>query len=251
MGGTAGLGMQYAINGWAACAPGLVTPAQWQAWARSPALPAGLLEAPLAEMPPMLRRRLGPLGRMAAQVAWHCQQAATGIPLVFASRYGDAERALKLLQEFAVDGAMSPADFTLSVHNAIGALYSIARSDGSPSCSVAAGAASAAAGLTEALALVADGAPEVLLVCYDAPLPGDYAGFADEPACAYAWSWRVAAATPGQPHFSLSWTPCGNEPAVRDGGLPFGLEVLRFALSDAPAATHKAAGRCWTWTRHD
>lgn len=243
------MGITYAIKGWAACAPGLAAPADWQAWARSPSLPAGAAEAPLPEMPAMLRRRLGPLGRMAAQVAWHCQQEALGMPVVFASRYGDADRALKLLKDFAQDQPMSPADFALSVHNAIGAMYSIARADTGAYGSVAAGAASAAAGLIEAVGLLRDGAAEVLLVCYDAPLPGEYAAFADEPACAWAWSWRVAAAEPGQPHFSLAWTPADTASA-RAGELPFGLDALRFCVGDAPALVRESAGTRWTWSRH-
>jgi hypothetical protein len=243
------MGITYAINGWAACAPGLAAADDWRAWARSPRMPDGPLEAPLAEMPPMLRRRLGPLGRMAAQVAWHCQQAALGMPVVFASRYGDADRALKLLKDFAQDQPMSPADFALSVHNAIGAMYSIARSDTSAYSSVAAGPASPAAGLIEAVGLLQEGAPEVLLVCYDAPLPGEYAAFADEPASAYAWSWRVAAATPGQPHFSLAWTPSESD-APAQAALPFGLEALRFAVSDDASLTRECAGMRWTWSRH-
>lgn len=243
------MGITYAINGWAACAPGLTARADWRTWARSPSLPAGPIEAPLAEMPAMLRRRLGPLGRMAAQVAWHCQQDALGIPVVFASRYGDADRALKLLKDFAQDQPMSPADFALSVHNAIGAMYSIARSDASAYSSVAAGAASAAAGLVEAAGLLQDGAREVLLVCYDAPLPGDYAAFADEPACAYAWSWRLAAAVPGQPHFSLEWAPAEQTDA-QSAELPFGLDALRFSAGDAPSFTRACGGMRWTWSRH-
>lgn len=248
--GAASMGVNFAINGWAACAAGLSEPAQWQAWAAAPALAApGSADAPLPQMPAMLRRRLGPLGRMAAQVAWQCQQDALGIPVVFASRYGDAARALRLLKEFAAEAPMSPADFALSVHNAIGAMYSIARTDMSAYSSIAAGAASAAAGLVEAAGLLADGAAEVLLVCYDAPLPGEYAAFEDEPACAYAWSWRVSAPRAGQPHFSLAWNP-------RDGGddaagLPFGLDVLRFSIDAGQQSFSRSSrGTCWTWSRH-
>jgi hypothetical protein len=244
------MGMMYAINGWAACAPGLAAPAQWQAWARAPALPRGPAEAALPEMPAMLRRRLGPLGRMAAQVAWQCQQGALGMPVVFASRYGDADRALKLLRDFSLEGAMSPADFALSVHNAIGAMYSIARSDASPYSTVAAGAESAAAGLIEVAALLADGAHEVLLVCYDAPLPDEYAEFNDEAVCPYAWAWRVGAATEGAPHFSLSWTPSQQADSQDTAQLPFGLDALRFAVSEDRSLTRDCSGTRWTWTRH-
>lgn len=250
---TASMGMGFAIKDWAACAPGLAARSDWLAWSRSPALPEGPLEAPLADVPPLLRRRLNGLGRLVAQVAWDCQPDGPGIPVVLASRYGDAARALQLLRQFAVEELMSPTDFALSVHNAIGAMYSIARGDTQAYSSVSAGAASAAAGWLEAAALLADGAGEVLLVCYDAPLPGEYQAFADEPGCTYAWAWRLSPARPGQPSLALSWARAGDEapdPAQPVGtALPFGLDVLRFMLSGQDAITRDSGGTRWTWSR--
>jgi hypothetical protein len=240
--------IEFAINAWAAYAPGLATPLQWLQWASQPALPQGDEQPGVAEMPAMLRRRLGPLGRMAAQVAYDSHGAA-GIPVVFASRYGDAARSLALLRDFSLGEVVSPTDFALSVHNAIGALYSIARRDTSSFCSVAGGRASAAAGIVEAAGLLADGAPEVLLVCYDAPLPGDYADFADEPAASYAWAWRVAARAAGQPGFSLSHRAANDEPEPPQA-LPFGLDVLRFQLSESQALQRRGDGADWLWRRH-
>ena len=197
------MGVRFVIQDWAALAPGLHAPADWRAWARKPHCPPGMPEAKLDAMPAMQRRRLNALGRAAAQVAWESHAPGDGTPVVFASGYGDAQRCLSLLKEFAASGAASPTDFTFSVHNAIGAMYSISRSDTASYTSVAAGSASAAAGVVEACALLADGAREVLLVCYDAPLPGEYAQFQQQPAAAYAWAWRIAAAEEGRPHLTL------------------------------------------------
>lgn len=242
------MGVRFAIGDWAACAPGLHAPADWRAWARAPWRPEGPLEARLDAMPAMQRRRLNALGRAAAQVAWDCHAPAPGVPVVFASGYGDAQRCLALLKEFAATEAASPTDFTFSVHNAIGAMYSITRSDSASYSSIAAGPASAAAGLVEACALLADGAPEVLLVCYEAPLPGEYAPFQREAPAAWAWAWRVLAAQPGQPQFELTWTADDAPPAA--GALPFGLQALRFALSEQASADASADGTRWTWSRH-
>lgn len=240
-------GVRFAISDWAAYAPGLHARADWQAWAQAPHAPTGLLEAKLEAMPAMQRRRLNALGRAAAQVAWETHLPGHGTPVVFASGWGDAGRCLHLLKEFAASGAASPTDFTFSVHNAIGAMYSITRSDSASYGSIAAGAASAAAGVVEACALLADGAREVLLVCYDAPLPDEYAAFQREPAAAYAFAWRVVAARAGEPHIELTWTADG-EPVASE--LPFGLQALRFALSNDASAVTRADGRAWTWSRH-
>jgi hypothetical protein len=240
--------VRFAIEDWAACAPGLLAPADWRAWARDPWLPEGTLDAKLEAMPALQRRRLNALGRAAVQAAWECHEPDEDTPVVFASGYGDAQRCLQLLKEYAATGAASPADFALSVHNAIGALYSITRRDGASYSSIAAGRASAAAGLLEAAALLADGAPRVLLVCYDAPLPGEYASFGGEAPCAYAWAWRISAPAPGAPHLALTWTASDEAPATDP--LPFGLQALRFALSDAAAASASCDGMRWTWSRH-
>lgn len=247
--GGAVTGVRFAIEDWAACAPGLHTPAEWRDWAREPWTPEGALEAKLEEMPPMQRRRVNALGRAAAQAAWNCHVPGHATPVVFASGYGDAQRCLQMLREFAATGAASPTDFTLSVHNAIGAMYSIARGDGASYTSIAAGAASGAAGLIEAASLLADGAESVLLVCYEAPLPGEYADFHREAPSPYAWAWRVTAAPPGAPYLELTWSAAGGEaPAAPD--LPFGLQALHFALSGAERASACRDGTRWTWSRH-
>lgn len=242
------MGVRFAITGWTACAPGLQSPADWQAWARAPGRPRGALAAKLEAMPAMQRRRLNGLGRAAAQVAWDCHAPDARTPVVFASRYGDAERCLHLLKEFAATGSASPTDFTFSVHNAIGAMYSITRGDTAGYGSIAAGAGTAAAGVVEACAQLAEGAREALLVCYHAPLPGEYAAFDREPESAYAWAWRVAAPQAGEPFFELSWTADGDAQPPSD--LPFGLDVLRFALSGDARAQMHADGTRWHWSRH-
>ena len=198
----------------------------------------------------MLRRRLSPLGRQAAQVAYDCQQAATRMPVIFASRYGDAARSLELLRHHAADEALSPTDFALSVHNAIGAMYSIARADGSNYSAVAAGRATVAAALVDAAGQLDDGADEVLLVCYDAPLPGAYAAFADEPSVPFAWAWRVTQPQPGAASFSLSVACADGQSEADAGALPFGLDVMRFALSQDRVMRRSVDGQCWTWRRH-
>ena len=248
------MGVRFAIEDWAACAPGLLAPADWRAWALAPWLPEGSLEAKLEHMPAMQRRRLNALGRAAAQAAWDCHVPDADTPVVFASGYGDAQRCLQLLKEYAATGAASPTDFALSVHNAIGAMYSITRRDGASYSSIAAGPASAAAGMLEAAALLADGAPRVLLVCYEAPLPGEYAVFEREAPAAWAWAWRVVAPGADAPHVELTWTAAeADTAAAGDEGtpaLPFGLQALRFALSGAASASATSEGLRWTWSRH-
>ncbi len=200
----------------------------------------------------MERRRLSLLGKTALQAAYWCAEGLADAPVVMASRYGDAGRSLALLAEQARDQPLSPTAFGLSVHNAIGALYSISRADRGNHVSVSAGAASAAAAVVEAVALLHDGADDVLIVCYDAPLPEPYAAFDDAAACRYAWAWRVALPQAGdQCRFELSVEACtASQPVSAQHRLPFGLDVLRFMLSGDPELRRDDDDRVWTWRRH-
>jgi hypothetical protein len=242
--------LEFSIPSWAACGPGLATADQWRAWSADPAVPAGEPQPALAQVPPMVRRRLNTLGRTALQVAFDLHTPAPDVPVVFASRYGDASRSLALLAELVRREPLSPTAFGLSVHNAIGAMYSLIRGDHANYVSVAAGAGTAAAGLVEAVGLLADGAPEVLVVFCDAPLPDGYATFEDGPATMYAWAWRVTAPVPGQVHYTLAATPACGAPAPDHPQLPYGLDLMRFVAADAPRLQRVAGGTTWTWQRH-
>lgn len=269
--------LHFHLSAWAACAPGLHQTQDWQAWARQPRLPLrqGLdsdLPA-LPEMAAMARRRLSPLGRMAVQAAWWCARSADGpadktidpqtpgmpqVPVIFASCYGDAQRTLELQDLLASGEAMSPTAFGLSVHNAIGAQYSIARGDRANYIAVAAGPCSAAAGLVEAASLLADGAPEVMLVCHEEGVPPPYDRYTDPvesptPAMAWAWAWRLTAAEGADPaRFRLSLLDIEADAHLSTGTpeLPFGLDLLRFvllALDDTTAGRDDAP----TWRRRE
>jgi hypothetical protein len=186
---------EFVILDWAAYADSLTTRQDWLEWASHDPVPPATQVAhvpALSEMPAMMRRRVDRLGRLACQVAYWCQPSAGSGPLVFASRYGDAHRSLALLGDLVAQQQLSPAGFALSVHNAVAALYSIARGDLQHAVVVAAGQGTVRAALTEAVGLLTDGAQEVLVVFYEAPLPATYAYFEDERACEYAWALRLA-----------------------------------------------------------
>ncbi|WP_372524487.1 beta-ketoacyl synthase chain length factor [Piscinibacter sp.] len=244
------MNLDFTVRRWSAWAPGLASAPQWLAWAHEPSTPEGDDQPALAEMPSMLRRRMNRLGRMALQSSWDCQLDDLAMPTVFASRYGDVGRSLALLEDLARDAVVSPNGFSLSVHNAIGAMYSIARADRSNAICVAAGRASAAAGLVEAVGLLADGAPEVLLVCYDEALPADYADFRDEPPCVWAWAWRVARPGASERRLSLRALSSGTHEAA-PAGLPASLDVMRYFLAGDASLMQHIDGRCWDWQRHD
>lgn len=240
---------------WAAWANGLETQADWRAWLAAPRPLAEGGQPALADMPAMMRRRMDPLGRAALQAAYWAQGEQAGrAPVVFASRWGEIARSLLLLQQLADGEALSPTHFSLSVHNASSALYSMARQDRSNYLAVAAGPCSAEAGVTEALGLLADGAPEVLLVVFDAPLPpayaaqGDALGAGQQDAMLHAWACLLG---PAQPAQGLSLRALPPEPTMPAApGLPGGLAVLDFLSGAAPQLRRTSPQGSWLWERH-
>ena len=235
------------IDRWAAWAPGLETPEAWQAWLRAPQ-PVGADGVPvLSEMPAMMRRRIEPLGRVALQAAYWAQGDAPTGPVVLASRWGEIERSVGMLEQLAAGEALSPTAFSLSVHNAVGALFSIARKDKHNYQAVAAGEYSAEAGFAEAAGLLADGAQQVLLVYFDAPLPELYASFRELSKTAFPHAFACLLSRSASGGISLSSDMPQASPAddlLAD--LPPGLQTLRFLLGDAPQLRRHN----WLWQRH-
>ena len=263
----------FVIESWAACAPGVETPQRWSQWAAAPWLPEGEPQVALAAVAPMLRRRFAPLGRLAAQAAIDlaCTAAVVAAPgaidgpggaavdpeadlddnpTVYASRYGETGRCLELLADQARGDALSPTAFGLSVHNAIGAMIALTRGDRRNSSAVAAGRATAAAGVTEAIGLLEDGASSASLIVYDSPLPDGYAQFEDEPSAHFAWAWRLRRPRAGERALHLAWqAAAADDESTTHEHLPSSLQALWFGLSEARELSQALGDRRCVWSR--
>jgi hypothetical protein len=241
----------FSVVNWAAWATGLQQRADWQAWSRAPWLPQGDEIPALAEVQPMQRRRIERLGRMAIQAACWCdaQAADDKVPMVFASRHGDVARSVALLKTLAADEALSPTSFGLSVHNAIAAFHSITSGGRGNYLAIAGGRSTAEAACVEAAGLLADGAEAVRVVCYEAPLPAEYTGFADEAEAPFAWCWQIAPIAHNGIGIELDWN-ADDGAGVADAALPHTLDVHRFLLSGDEYMAFDDGNCHWRWRRH-
>jgi hypothetical protein len=241
-------GVHFSIASHAAWAPGIDTPEGWHAWAHSHSAISGNNEPGVRAMPPMLRRRAGILGKMALEVAYQCMGARTNIPTIFCSRHGEVSRSIELLADLANDVPLSPTAFGLSVHNAIGGLFSIARTDHANNIALAAGKSSVEHAVIEACGLLADGEPSVLLVVYDCALPSIYANFADEDLQPFAWAWLMESRAENA--ISLSWEAASADGENDKRQLCGGLEILRFHLRQDKELHRVCDGKKWSWAYH-
>ncbi|VUD68881.1 hypothetical protein TDB9533_04240 [Thalassocella blandensis] len=129
---------------------------------------------------PMLRRRLSPLGKFTLWCADQVLATEDGderarrssMPCVFASQHGEVGRTTDILDLYAQEQGVSPTAFSLSVHNAIAGIYSIANGLKGNILATAAGDLTLPMGLLEAASLLkSDVYDEVLCVIYDQNIP--------------------------------------------------------------------------------
>ncbi|MBI3759851.1 MAG: beta-ketoacyl synthase chain length factor [Deltaproteobacteria bacterium] len=164
---------------------------QWAAYSFQPETPDTLIAvgrssipteaaASTATLPSMLRRRVTPVGKTAFRAS--CDLTIpTHARFIFCSRHGEFERTLRILTALAANEPVSPADFSLSVHNGLAGLLSSALRNPTGHTAIAAGPASFGSALIEAAACLIDEPDQpVLLVYYDEGLPAPYNEIAGE-----------------------------------------------------------------------
>ena len=116
--------------------------------------------------------------------------------MVFCSMHGEFDRTLSILESLANHMVVSPADFTLSVHNALSGLLATALVNRGGHTTVSAGPDSFGCGVLEAVATLNE-QPEtpVLLVYFDEPLPPPFEVFDPDPPAAMALAVILTAAS--------------------------------------------------------
>jgi len=126
--------------------PKILARAEWRATAEEP-LPD------VSFVPALARRRLTPLERAGLAVAHAVWPEGEEIPVVFASRWGEIGTTFKLMRQFHDEGEMSPAAFSVSVHNALPGAFSLFTHNHAPYTAIAARARTREMGWLEACAM--------------------------------------------------------------------------------------------------
>ncbi|MBB5017447.1 hypothetical protein HNQ59_000711 [Chitinivorax tropicus] len=239
--------LRFSIIRQAAWAPGLALPEDWQAWACQARQIDGAGEPALTAMAPMMRRRAGLLDRMACEVGYAVLGDATGIPIIFCSRHGAADRSLALLKTLAAGQLLSPTAFGMSVHNGTCGLFSIARQDTANAIALAGGPLSGVSAVIEACGLLQTGVDQVLVIVADGKLPDAYQTYADEPDQAFAWAWLIGPPT-ADDHFSLQ--SHHHQPVNSTPYCPAALAPHLFYLSGERDLVQTDGQQSWMWQRH-
>lgn len=184
---------------------------------------------------PVQRRRLSRLARG----VFHCARRlwpGGDLPVVFASRHGESERTLGLLEELAAETEPSPTQFSLSVHNAVPGLLSILCGDRAAVTAVAAGPDSFGFGLLQAAAQHLDLGRPVLFLYGEDRLPDLWTPYAAQER-PHAVALLLGAPDGGR--LSLGWDPTGSGPEPASG------QSLHFLAGGGDPWS--GARGTWTW----
>ncbi|MBF0098034.1 MAG: beta-ketoacyl synthase chain length factor [Magnetococcales bacterium] len=197
-------------------------------------------------VPVALRRRMTTLGRNALALSWAMTPNET-LYYLFSSRHGDFERTHAMLSAMAEEDELSPAEFSLSVHNALCGLLSIATGNRHGHLALSAGRDTFGCALLEGGLLLQENPDRpVLLVYYDAPLPDHYAqaGRIDEPTVAA--TFLLTSPRSDQESISMRWLPVRHCPqAIQPPSLA---ECFLHFLQSGTETTWLLGERwCWHW----
>ena len=241
--------LEFSLLDLRAALPGCTHPGQLRDWACGRLTPLRDMPLPPSRhIPRLLARRLDAGCRLAVELAlelWldHPQLQAA----VFCSRHGELRRNHSILQALAAGTEVSPTDFTMSVHNAAAAGFTIASGLALPVTALSAGADTFCQSFLEVRAMLARQLQPVLLVCHDTCLPEDYLPVLPEECREAAWAHAVALVLSAGRGCSLEFgSSSAQEPDMPpDGGgaLPQELAFLRGCLLGAARVALPAAGR--------
>jgi Beta-ketoacyl synthase, N-terminal domain len=225
----------------------------WRAWASglgigdNKLIDSDRLSVPEC-VPKTLHRRLSPLAKAVFNAAQPCIENNRSMPVVFSSAHGEICKSLEMLKTIQAGQELSPTAFSLSVHNAIAGLFSIAFNNNQEITVIAPGQEGIAPAFIEALGLLQEGAEEVLVIFYDDPIADFY------PIAPYKLSSEFACVL-------------GLRLALKGGGLTLNLShstesrddgehpvqllaLIRFLLADEKLLSLGNQGHSWTWRKH-
>ncbi|MCK9397708.1 MAG: beta-ketoacyl synthase chain length factor [Methylobacter sp.] len=194
-----------------------------------------------------VRRRLSPLARAVFNAAEGCIDNDNTLPIVFSSAHGEVNKSLEMLKSMQNGEEVSPTAFSLSVHNAIAGLFSIAYANHQEITVIAPGQDGIAPAFIEALGLLQEHQAEVLMVFYDEPLSDFYPTppFALDGPAVCALGLRISLAGNGLPiRFCRS-------PAQRNDG-EHALQIfsfLKFLATDDKSLALGNHRHSWEWRK--
>ena len=239
----------FTINDWSAWAPGINEKEAWKSWFQEKTELTESDTPKIPFIPAMQRRRCNLLSKMALKVAYDvCDESELSqLNAVFASRFGEMQTTISLIESILNKEAVSPFGFSHSVHNTPASQFSIGFKNKENIVSLSGGKDTFVASLLEALGLAnRSDKDKVLLVNADEPLPGVFEPYSQFPEFPYAGSLKLNLDTTGGEVLELE-----HKESEVENGVPR-VDFLRFIewyLGDKPSLIVPFNGSTWMITR--
>lgn len=162
---------------WHALSPHLSDESAWISWDGCLKKTEANPSSPEIKLIPMLQaRRMSNACKLACEVALNLLKKTNDKidAAVFVSQHSELARSTKIIESIIQNQAVSPTDFSMSVHNTAAGLASILSKNEIEISSVCAGTDSFQQGLFEVQSFFAQGAKKVMLLDFDDKVPEIY-----------------------------------------------------------------------------
>ncbi|CAK4074552.1 MULTISPECIES: beta-ketoacyl synthase chain length factor [Vibrio] len=233
--------LSFNIDAWLAHSDGISQPSDWQQWSKTLAWPVDG-KAPVNAIPPMMRRRMSSLSKLAVQTSIELLEQHEVDYLVFASRHGELTRSAQLIQDVVAGEEASPMAFSQSVHNTAAGLATIATKKPIPLTSIAAGDNTFQSALLEAwVYLKSNPEHKVMLVDFDEPLPEVYNQYEEFEYRGYALGLILSAGD--------EIRVAGQSGSDFKPQFPQALDFIRHYVSDESSWQTHSRTQSWVWQR--
>ncbi|WP_343988856.1 beta-ketoacyl synthase chain length factor [Kangiella japonica] len=209
----------------------------------------------LKQVPPIKRRRLNGLSKMAMHTSLSCLEtagvSAQNTLTVFASEHGELNRTISIIEDIASSQEVSPKDFSLSVHNASLGLFSIFNKNTKPGTSIAAGSNTFGFALLEAYNLLTRFPDKkVLLTCFDLKVEAPFDTLQKQTVPSYSLSVLLSLDTnqsqPGKA-FSFGFRSTQIAPVMQ---APLALAFYDFLHNEDESSQLATDRHQWVFTKH-
>ncbi|ELY1988520.1 beta-ketoacyl synthase chain length factor [Vibrio harveyi] len=233
--------ISFNIDAWSANSQGLSQVDEWKQWTSTGQWPEeGKLN--VSDIPPMMRRRMSQLSKLAVQTAIELLKQHDVDYLVFSSRHGELHRSVALVEDILKGEEASPMAFSQSVHNTAAGLATIATKQPIPLTSIAAAENTFQSALIEAWLFLYDNPDKkVLIVDFDEPLPESYSEFEMHDYHGYGLGLVLS-------HGDTFSVQATTEKTDEDA-FPQGLSFIQHFLSSANNWTIHSPQQSWEWRR--
>jgi hypothetical protein len=239
---------RFRLLDWMACGPGLERREDWTAWLDGEKIPKDDAAQVAVTLPTMLRRRISVIGQMAFRASY-ALSGNRSARFIFCTRHGEFQRTLNILKSLSAREPVSPAEFSLSVHNALAGLLSIAWKNTAGHTTISAGADSFGSGMFDAIAcLKSQPADPVMIVYFDDLLPEPYDALGDHDETCLALAMLVGAPNNDADDLTISFEPRARETTALSA-TGQALDFLRFILSGESERTSIGERLQWRWQR--